>query len=99
MTDRQIQGGLSNGIIVLAIGMIVSLHFIPRGRILHVRAYLFVGIAGCAISLVACSAAVPVERQMFLGGAIGALLWLSAACILWRSDRIVAKAVREEWHV
>jgi hypothetical protein len=82
-----------------AIAFIVSLHFIPLGRIFHVRNYYFVGIVGCAISLVACSPLFGVGRLMFLGGTMGVLLWLSAAYILWRANRICAKAISEPWDV
>ena len=81
------------------IGLIVSFHFIPLGRIFHVRTYYVVGIIGSAISLVAFSALFGVGRLMFLGGTMCVLLWLSAAYILWRADRIGAKAIHEGWRV
>ncbi len=82
-----------------SIALIVSLHFIPLGRIFHVRTYYFVGIVGCAISLVAFSPVFGLGRLMFLGGTMGVLLWLSALYMLWRADRIGAKAIRELWSV
>jgi hypothetical protein len=82
-----------------SIALIVSLHFIPLGRIFHVRTYCFVGIAGCAISFVAYSSAGGAGSPLFLGGTMGVLLWLSAAYMLWRADRIGARAVREPWSV
>jgi hypothetical protein len=82
-----------------SIGLIVSLHFIPLGRIFHVRTYYFVGIAGCVISLIAFSPIFSVGRLMVLGGTMGVLLWLSAAYMLWRADRISANAINEEWRV
>ena len=60
---------------------------------------MVLAIAGSAVSLVVFSTAVGVEKQMFLGGTMGALLWFSAAYILWRADRISARAVREQWRV
>jgi hypothetical protein len=82
-----------------SIALIVSLHFIPLGRIFHVRTYYFVGIVGSAISLVAFLPVFGSGRLMFLGGAMGVLLWLSAAYILWRADQIGARAIREPWSV
>jgi hypothetical protein len=81
------------------IALIVSLHFIPLGRIFHIRTYYFVGILGAAISLISFSPLFGVGRLMFLGGTMGALLWLSAAYMLWRADRIGAKAIREQWSI
>jgi hypothetical protein len=81
------------------IALIVSLHFIPLGRIFHVQAYKFVGIVGCAISIAAFSPAFGVDRLIFLGGAMGLLLWLSAVYLVRRADRIGAKAVSEPWNV
>jgi hypothetical protein len=82
-----------------SIALIVSLHFIPLGRIFHVRIYYFVGTVGCAISLVAFLPLFDVGPLMFLGGTMGVLLWASAAYILWRADRIGAKAISEPWDV
>jgi hypothetical protein len=82
-----------------SIALIVSIHFVPLGRIFHVRTYYFVGIVGSAISLVAFSLALGDGRLMFLGGTMGILLWLSAFYILLRADRIGARAIREKWSV
>ena len=79
------------------IALIVSLHFIPLGRIFHVRTYHFVGMVGSAISLVAFSPVFGAGRLMFLGGTMGILLWLSAIYMLWRADRISTKATGERW--
>ena len=81
------------------IALIVSFHFIPLGRIFHVRTYYFVGIAGSVISLVAFSPLFGTGRLMFLGGTLGILLWLSAVYMLWRADRIAANATKESWSV
>jgi hypothetical protein len=82
-----------------SIALIVSIHFIPLGRIFHVRAYYAVGILGSLISLVAFSPVFGGGRLMFLGGTMGTLLWLSAVHIFRRADRIAAKAIRQEWSV
>jgi hypothetical protein len=82
-----------------SIALIVSLHFIPLGRIFHVQTYYVVGIVGCGIALVAFSPVFGVGRLMYLGGALGVLSWLSAAYILWRAERISAKAISQPWSV
>jgi MFS family permease len=82
-----------------SIALIVSLHFIPLGRIFHNRTYYFVGIVGGAISLVAFSPALGVGRLIFLGVTMGVLLWLSAFYLLWRADAIAAKAIHQRWSV
>jgi len=82
-----------------SIALVVSLHFIPLGRIFHVQAYYIVGIVGSAISLIAFSPVLGDVRLMFLGGTMGVLLWISAAYIYWRADRIAAKAIGEPWSV
>ena len=82
-----------------SIGLIVSLHFIPLGRIFHVRTYYFVGIVESALSLVAFFPWFGAGRLMFLGGTMGVLLWLSAVHMLWRADRISSKALKERWSV
>ena len=79
------------------IALIVSIHFIPLGRIFHVKTYYFVGIMGSALSLVAFSPLFGGGRLMFLGGTLGILLWLSAMYMLWCADRIAAKAIKEPW--
>jgi hypothetical protein len=82
-----------------SIALVVSLHFIPLGRIFHVQAYYFVGIVGCAISLISFPSVFGDGRLMFLGGTMGVLLWSSAIYIFWRADRIGAKALSEPWSV
>jgi hypothetical protein len=79
------------------IALIVSFHFIPLGRIFHVRTYYFVGIVGSAISLISFSTLFGTGRLMFLGGTLGILLWLSAIYMLWRANRIAANAIKESW--
>jgi hypothetical protein len=82
-----------------SVAFIVSLHFIPLGRIFHVRPYYFVELVGCTISLVAFLPIFGVERMLFLGSTMGVFLWLSAVYILRRAERIGAKAVSEPWNV
>jgi hypothetical protein len=82
-----------------SIALVVSLHFIPLGRIFHVRTYYLVGLIGTALSLVAFSPVFGSGRLMFLGGTMGMLLWLSAVYMLWRADRISTKATSERWTV
>jgi hypothetical protein len=80
-----------------SIGFILSLHFIPLGRIFHLRAYSFIGIVGSVISFVALLGIFGPQTMMYLGGSMGLLMWLSAVYIVWRLDRIGARALREPW--
>jgi hypothetical protein len=82
-----------------SIALIVSLHFIPLGRIFHVQAYYSVGIVGGGIALVAFAPVFDGERLMYLGGAMGVVSWLSAFYIVKHAGRIAAKAINEPWSV
>ena len=57
-----------------SIAFIVSLHFIPPGRIFHVRTYYVVGGVGCVLSLLSVSTFVGGANLTFLGGTMGVLL-------------------------
>jgi hypothetical protein len=82
-----------------SIALIVSVHFIPLGRIFHVRPYYYAGSVGCVITLISLLPFFGSGALMFLGGTMGAHLWLSAFYIYWRADRIAAKAIKELWSV
>jgi hypothetical protein len=79
------------------IGLIVSLHLIPLARLFHVRAYCVSGLAGSVISLVSFTQRTNPHNLAYLGGGIAAVMWISAAYIIWNADRIASAAVREQW--
>ena len=83
-----------------SIGLIVSLHFAPLARLFHVRAYYSTAIAGTVISLVGLFTGVSdVQRLLWFGGAMAAVMWLSGWHIIRNADQIAARATRETWAV
>lgn len=83
-----------------SIGLVVSLHFAPLARLFHVRAYYSTAIAGTVISLVGLSTGVgDVQRLLWFGGAMAAVMWLSGWHIIRNADQIAATATAETWAV
>jgi hypothetical protein len=80
-------------------GLIVSLHFIPLARLLHVRVYYVTALVGIIISLVAFIGLRIPHNLAYLGGSMAAIMWLSAAYLVRNADDIASKAVREPWAV
>lgn len=81
--------------------LIVSLHFVPMARLFHVRVYYVTALIGSIISLPALALAGLSEtfRLGWFGGGMAAIMWLAAWYILWKADRITARAMRETWAV
>ena len=77
------------------IAMIVSLHFIPLGRVFGVRAYYIVGIVGTVLSLFSFAPGVAQFRMLYLGVAMGLLMLGSAVYLITKADEIALKSVRE----
>jgi hypothetical protein len=83
-----------------SIGLIVSLHFAPLARLFHVRAYYITALAGTVISLVGLLTGVAdIQRLLWFGGAMAAVMWLSAWHIIRNADQITVRAMRETWAV
>lgn len=80
-------------------GLIVSLHFIPLARLLHVRVYYVTALAGSIISLVAIIGLRIPHNLAYLGGSMAAIMWLSAVYLVWNADDITSKAVSDPWAV
>jgi ABC-type Fe3+-siderophore transport system permease subunit len=80
-------------------GLIVSLHLIPLARLFHVRVYYVTGLAGSMISLVSFIGLRIPHNLAYLGGSMAAIMWFSAAYLVWNANDITAKAVREPWAV
>lgn len=73
-----------------AVGLAVSLHFIPVGLLFRVRAYQGTAAVGGTLSLLALVG--PVPRQALPFGALMALvLWLTALYLLVQADGIAAR--------
>jgi ABC-type nickel/cobalt efflux system permease component RcnA len=81
------------------IGLIVGLHLVPLARLFHVRAYYVSALAGSIISLVSFTGLTNPHNLAYLGGGMAAVMWLSAAYLVWNADRITSDAVREPWAV
>ena len=76
-----------------SIGVMVSLHFLPLGRIFHVRAYYATGIVGTAISLITIFGVGAPMRPLILGCGMGIAFWLSALYLVRNADRIVREGL------
>ena len=81
------------------IGLIVSAHFAPLARIFHVRTYYITALAGSVISLFALIRLTDIRDFLWFGGAMAAVMWLSAWYILRNADQITARAMQEKWVV
>jgi len=88
-------------LILPAIGLIVSLHFVPLARVFHVRLYYVTALLGSLISLAAIAFTGLNEnlRLAFVGGGMTAVMWLTAGYILWNVNRITQRAMRRRWAV
>jgi uncharacterized membrane protein YhiD involved in acid resistance len=82
-----------------SIGVIVSLHFVPLGKIFHVRTYYVTAIAGTIVSGAGFLVSATPDGVAFLGVSMAAVMWLSAAYILLNADRIADQACAEHWAV
>jgi hypothetical protein len=78
-----------------ALGIAVSLHFLPLGRLFRVRRYYFIGITGTAVCLVAMVAFNAPANELFAAAGMCLNMWGSAAWLLARSDRIAVRAIEE----
>jgi hypothetical protein len=78
------------------IALIISLHFIPLGRIFQVRPYYFVGAIGGVLSLASFAPFIAPYRVMYLGVGMGIVMLGSAAFLLWKADEIALRASGEE---
>lgn len=74
------------------IGLIVSLHFVPLARLFHVRAYYTTALAGALISLASFAGLENPHNVSILGGALAAVMWLTAAYVIRNAGRIAAAA-------
>lgn len=78
-----------------ALGIAVSLHFLPLGRLFRVRSYYFAGIAGtvvCGVAIVGLNGA---KSVLFAAVGMCVNMWSTAAWLLSRSEQIAARAIHE----
>jgi hypothetical protein len=82
-----------------SIGVVVSLHFLPLGRLFHVRVYYATGIAGALVSSAGFAASGTPIGVASLGLCMATVMWVSAAHILSNADRIADRSCAEPWAV
>jgi len=74
------------------LALAVSLHFLPLARLVHVRPYYWTAAAGSVLSvaaLVVPHAALSANvRTVFVGLGMGAVVWITAAYVALRADRV-----------
>ncbi len=78
-----------------AIGLAVSLHFLPLGRLFRMTRYYFTGIAGTIVCLAAMVAFKAPANALFAAAGMCLNMWGTAAWLLARSDRIAAHAIEQ----
>lgn len=75
-----------------AIGLVVSLHFAPLGWLVDVPEYYVTAAAGVVISMVAFAPLGP-WRLPWLGGAMSAVMWITAAYLVARADNLADRSL------
>lgn len=75
-----------------AIGLAVSLHFAPLGWLVDVPEYFVTAAAGVVVSMVAFAPLGP-WRLPWLGGAMSAVMWSTAAYLLARADDLADRSL------
>jgi MFS family permease len=76
-----------------AIGVAVSLHFLPLARLLNVPAYYVTALAGALVSLAALVGPFGPSRLLWLGAGMSAVMWISAIHVVYRADIIAARSL------
>jgi len=78
-----------------ALGIAVSLHFLPLGRLFRINRYYFTGLAGIAVCVAAMVAFKAPANAVFAAAGMCLNMWGTAAWLLARSDQIAARAIEE----
>jgi len=76
------------------VALIVSLHFLPLGKLFAVRPYYYTGVIGSLVSLSSLSPFFDADRLMSLGIGMGVVMSGSAMYILWKANMIFLKSVK-----
>ena len=79
-----------------ALGIAVSLHFLPLGRLFRVRRYYFTGVAGTVVCLVAMVAFHAPVNALLAAAGMCVNMWGSAAWLLASADQIALRAIGED---
>ena len=80
-----------------SIGLVVSLHFAPLGKIFHVRTYYATAIAGTIASGAAFAMSDTPYGVASFGLGMATIMWVSAAHVLFNADRTADQACAEHW--
>jgi hypothetical protein len=76
-----------------AIGLVVSVHFVPLAWLVDVPAYYVTAAAGVVVSMVALVAPLGPWRLPWLGGAMTAIMWSTAAYLVARADNVADRSL------
>jgi len=79
------------------IGLVVSLHFAPLGRIFHVRVYYVTALVGSGVSLAAFILPTGSHPHELFCSAMALVMWVSAVYVIRNANRIAQKATQEAW--
>ena len=79
------------------IGLVVSLHFAPLGRVFHVRLYYVTALVGSVISLAALIRPTGSHRHELFCSAMALVMWASAVYVIRNANRIAQRATQEAW--
>lgn len=78
-----------------AIGLVVSLHFLPLGRLFHVPVYYITGVVGIAVCLIAALSPLGASRLLFVGLSMGVVVWVTATYLIRNGDQLAQGAVQD----
>ena len=76
-----------------ALGLAVSLHFAPLGYIFRLRPYYVLAALGASASIIAAVGFTGTNRTIFLGTALGTIVWLTAAYAFFRAEQLSQRAL------
>ena len=76
------------------IGLVVSLHFAPLGRVFNVRPYYVTALVGSVISLAALIGPIGPHRHELFCSAMAVVMWASAVYAIRNADRIAQGATQ-----
>jgi hypothetical protein len=79
-----------------AIGVAVSLHFAPLGRLFDVSAYYATAAAGTLVSMTALVAPLGASRLVWLGAGMSAIMWISALYLTYSADAIAERSLASQ---
>jgi hypothetical protein len=74
-----------------AIGVAISLHFVPLASLFHVSVYYITAAAAFAVSTVALLAPLGPSRLIWLGAGMSVVMWSSAFYLTRHADVIAGR--------